>query len=290
MGQYFTKIAENELKKDLFNHPIDYIFKPFETTIDFLSTLISPVILPGYFCWLTLSTSTEALISIGYTWYFFIKNNETESRQYIVESNSSKNVGFQMLCILIIIAPVMIIVFLVRLITTLAMVIIKNIDQNEQKNSENSLPVITEAISRYATLVENVNADRNIITHTLMTHNLEVKAFITDKEQIQQTHEQAQQSIMRFSLFQATDEHIKLLREQNRNDELLGTFQELMQSYPRSALGMSSTPEDVELAYMAFEEHHNKVLDLVGIMFPNLFAFLNDAKQTSTPILSVMKV
>ncbi|MDP3706248.1 MAG: hypothetical protein Q8R24_10160 [Legionellaceae bacterium] len=149
---------------------------------------------------------------------------------------------------------------------------------NIQSDDISQRKEITESISRYATLVTNANVDRNIIMQTLKTYNLEAKTFITDKEQIQKKYEQARQSIMRFSYFQATDEHLDLLREQERTNELMATFQQLMQSYPNSSLGKSATLEEVEFAYKAFEEHHDQVLNFVEVMFSDLFSSLNKSK------------
>ena len=290
MEQYFTKIAENELKHELFCHPIDYIFKPFQTTTDFISTLVSPLIAPGYFLGLTFLVLKESLFSLGYTCYFLIRHNETDSKQYLVDSKSSGKVGSQMLCLFIGIAPLMIVVFLFRLLATLVFTISKSFSLNEQIELVDNQSAITAAISRYVTLVKNVNIDRMNIIQSLKTYNTEVEAFITDKKQFQHTSEEGHHSITRFSYFQVPNEQMILLREQKINDELLGTFQELMETYPRNSLDRSSTLGDVELACSEFEEHHARVLEIANTMIPNLWGFLNMAKQMDAPKSSIMKV
>ena len=145
----------------------------------------------------------------------------------------------------------------------------KQVDGSQDK--ETSL-----SISRYATIVANANVDRNIILQTLKTYNMEAKAFIVDKKQ---KAEQARPlSITRFSYFQVTNEQMTLLREQEINEDMLGTLQELMQNYPRNSLRALATLEEIELACTAFEEHHAKVLNLVEVMLPTLFSSLNEAK------------
>ncbi len=290
MEQYFTKIGENELKHDLFCHPIDYIFKPFQTTTDFISMLVSPFITPGYFLGLTFLVLKESLFSLGYTYYFLIKHNETDSKKHLVDSQSSGKVGSRLLCLFIGIAPLMIVVFLFRLLATLIFTISKSFSLNEQIERVDNQSDITAAISRYATLVANANADINIILQTLESYNMEANAFITDKKQFQQTSEEGHDSITSFSYFQVCNEQIILPGEQAINGELLRTFKELMKTYPGHSLDTSSTMSDVELACSKFEEHHASVLELANSMLPNLLDFLNMAKQTDTPKSSIMKV
>ncbi len=105
---------------------------------------------------------------------------------------------------------------------------------------------------------------------------MEAKAFIVDKKL--KAEQGRLLSITRFSYFQVTNEQMTLLKEQELNEDMLGKLQELMQNYPRNSLTALATLEEIELACAGFEEHHAKVLNLVEVMFPNLFSSLNAAK------------
>ena len=62
---------------------------------------------------------------------------------------------------------------------------------------------------------------------------------------------------------------------------MLGEFETLMQTYPQSALGKSPTLEDVESAVHILEAHHDKVLNLVKVLFTDLFSLLQTVKLSN---------
>ena len=350
MGQFFTEISENALNHDLFCHPKDYIVKPFQTTIDFISILFSPIILPGYFLALAVAVFAELIISIGYIGYFFIKRNEADGNQSLVESRRKGSVAFQMFCVSVGVAPLMVVVFLLRLVATLISAIIKTMSLNEggimRNDNDLSLECIwglvaaccvasagffwaarpneplnrrdygaingpsddlvkrkikREALARYTALIITAHNDDKIIMKQLENHNREAGAYYkeqyknTDKMDIPEQNDQQHQSLLKFSYFQAPDALIALHRQGEQKAELRSLLKELMGSYPDDSFEDEetyrlATSEDIEMASGLYEEHHNKVIEIATLMFPNLLAFLNMVKQLDEANSTVMKV
>ena len=212
-----------------------------------------------------MSTYVEAIVLIGSAYYFFINNNDNSYQESLLASQPSWIAGTQMLGVSIIIAPVMLIAFLVRLIATFIMAI-KSPNQTELNNVANSYSEETEVISQYATLIEKITSDIQLIERALKNYNTEVKSLVGDKQSIQQNSGQASQSIL-------TDE---IGRAQNIDDDLLQEFQILRQSYPQRARDALPTLDDLDL----LSTHHTNVLILVDVMLPNLFSDLNLAKDS----------
>ena len=278
MEQYFTTIAENEFKKDLFLHPLAYSIKPYQSMTDCLSTIISPIILPGYFLTLAIFSLIESILSTMYLCYLFIGNSDT--KQDITEHTSSAKIGFQMLCACFIIAPLMAVVCLLRLVSTLIFDLIHSLDDplEEQRASLKREKLITEAIGKYAALCTKVKSDRNLILEAFRSYNSEANTCLVQKP-IKQYTDKKYQDIVKSLYFQANDDQVNLLRQKNTNDEMLQNFQELIDGYPNSSFGNPVTLEAVELSFVEFEEHHNKVLNLVDVLFPSMFALLHECKK-----------
>ena len=116
---------------------------------------------------------------------------------------------------------------------------------------------------------------------TLKSYNAEAKSLIHQQAQITQNGEQSRQPLLTFSYFQASQNNIELLRAQHHNQQMLGEFETLMQTYPQSALGKSPTLEDVESAVHILEAHHDKVLNLVKVLFTDLFSLLQTVKLSN---------
>ncbi len=285
MKPYFTNIAKNELKNHFFSHPMDYVFTPFLTTGDFISTFSSIVILPCKFFMLALLSFAEAILSIGYD--YFLNNIELQFNEYLAESKSSGNVGLHMMWMFLIAAPVMIVVFVLRFFVTLAVLIVKNPDLNEEELRQERLRSLTDSISRYATLVENSNADLSIINEAFHRCHLELDAFVNTGNHLYHSNENTRQSITMVSYFQVTEEQKVMLREQQCNTELLRACQELMQEYPQNSFLKSTTLEEVESACTLYEEHHAKVLNIAEVILPSLHGMLNEAKRMNASISRV---
>lgn len=145
----------------------------------------------------------------------------------------------------------------------------------------------TKAISEYATLVENSNADLSIINEAFERYHLEANAFVNTGKHQYHSNKNTRQSITMVSYFQVTEEQKVMLREQQCNTELLRACQELMQEYPQNSFLKSTTLEEVESACTLYEEHHAKVLNIAEVILPSLHGMLNEAKRMNASISRV---
>ena len=280
MEQYFTTIAENEFKKDLFLHPLAYSIKPYQSMTDCLSTIISPIILPGYFLTLAIFSLIESILSTMYLCYLIISKSDTT--QDITDHTSPAKIGFQMLCACLIIAPLMMVVFFLRLASTFIFEIVDSFDDplEKKRSALKEKKLISEAISNYATLIVKVNVDKRKILEIFHSYKSESNLFVGDTTQ-KQYSDKKHHDIATHSYFQTNDDLLNLVRDKDKNNEMLSTLQELIVSYPNDSFEQYVKLEEVELAFAVLEEHHIKVLNLVDVLFPSMFGFLNEAKQVS---------
>ena len=281
MEQYFTAIAENEFKKDLFLHPLAYSIKPYQSMTDCLSTIISPIILPGYFLTLAIFSLIESILSTMYLCYLIISKSDTT--QDITDHTSPAKIGFQMLCACLIIAPLMMVVFLLRLVSTLISEILNTVlsPLEEQRAVLKEKKLILEAIKKYSTLVASAKSEKNIILETLNSYSLEMNSCLSASTSTKQDNEREYRSCISSSYFQITDEQSVLLREQDINYEMLCSLNELIHYYPINSFNNSSKLNEIELAYTAFEEHHKKIVDLAEVILPSLLCVLNKTKKAN---------
>lgn len=290
MVKYFTNLAKNKLKNELFCHPIDYGFKPFQDVVDLSWAFFSIAVLPVYYFMLACLVLVEAFFSLGQVGYYRLRSNYEEDNQYLVESKASAVIGFQISCICVGIAPLLFIIFLLRLAITFVLPITNNREVSQDPSLAKGSSDRTTALSRYADLVENAKVEISIINNALSSYNMEARAFGNNHKNTHHENGHERQSILAFSYFQATNEQIAILREQELSDDLLNVYQELVQSYPLYTFDGPIRLDEIELACISMEAHHSKVLESAEAMLSNLHSLLNMAKQMDATASSTMKV
>ena len=281
MNHLFTKIAEQELKKDLYLKTLVYINKPYTTMSDFSLNFISIVFLPVFNICLTLLILIETTTLVCFSFYYYLTNDEIKYDQYINTCNKSAKIDIKILLATIFVSLFMLIIFLFRLIVTIISSLYMLINLEEMQLSQISLiKREKEALEKYNQLGSEIHEDLQLIKKYLKDLNLELNSHIGDKKNLDQEYKKLKNQLIMYSTFQQPEEYLTLQRESIRTDELSSMLQELIGNYPNATFNESSTIEEINAAYKELEEHHQKVVNIAVILFPDLNSFLTLVKQT----------
>ena len=137
-----------------------------------------------------------------------------------------------------------------------------------------------EALEEYNRLGYKVHEDLQLIQKNLKDLNYEFNARTRNNKSLNQEYKKLKNQLIMYSTFQQPEEYITLQRENIRTNELSNILQELIGNYPNATFNESSTIEEINAAYKELEEHHQKVVNIAVILFPDLNSFLTLVKQT----------
>ncbi len=282
MHTLFTDIAEQELTKDLYIKPLNYIYKPYATISDCSLTFFSIIFLPIYNLCLTLLILIETAILISLSFYYYLKNDEVKYEQSTNTCKKSAKIDFQISLATIFVSLSMLVIFLIRLVNTIASFFYMLSDlEKTQLTQISQIKMEIEAISEYNQLGDKINEDLQLIKKTIKDFNSEFNDHIKINKNWAQEYNTLKNQLKIYSTFQQSEEIIILQRESTRNDEISNILRELIGNYPNFTFSESPTIKEINAAYEELEEHHQKVVDLAVIFFPGLQELLNLFKQTN---------
>ncbi|PJD91377.1 MAG: hypothetical protein CK424_07080 [Legionella sp.] len=278
MNRYFTPIAENELKKDLFQHPGAYVVKPFASYQEFGWELGNIVVSPCKYLVLTVATLLESLAAVGRACYFYRWLYELSKENY-ADGQRAAYIGLKTLGVFVL-SLLHTLVVLCRLISTVFSVL-STLCRSEppvapQAPLRDRLELITHAMERYESFMTEAGDDKRAISRNIREYYSEASEL---SKRLDASKKHSDVSIKGITYFQS--EKSQSSKEScSTHSELLAAYHELVKTYPKGEFENWTTNEEmrritvalVEEAHSNYEEHHQKVLEVARELLGDLDA------------------
>lgn len=279
MNISFTKITDKELNQELYQDPINYIFKPYKNIKNFTWDVLSMVVLPCYYLGLAILVLGEIITSLSSMFYYFIKSNKTESIQFLNKSKQSTETALKIIFASIFIAPFMLIILLFRFVITIISFSYKS-SNIEKRHLTDLTSQKKEILSNIEHLIDTINEDLSLINQLLDDSNAQLLGIVKDyTEKRNQESVRLQSTHQKYFMFKESENMITLKREKSTNSELNNTLQELIGNYPKITLDEKSTLDEIKYFHNDLDEHHNKVIRIAEELFPSSSCIVNLAKR-----------